>query len=76
MSGAELTAGEAEVCGTQVKVVVEGFLRSVFSRDGIDMAQVVFPSGTARRNRRRPPGGDRAPDPGAGACRQARRPQA
>jgi hypothetical protein len=44
MSGAELTPGETEVCGTQVKVVVEGFLRSVFSRDGVDMAQIVFSS--------------------------------
>jgi hypothetical protein len=44
MSGAELSAGEAEICGTQVKVVVEGHLRSVFSRDGTDMAQVVFPT--------------------------------
>lgn len=41
---APLTGGDAEICGTRVKVVVEGYLRSVFSRDGVDMAQIVFPT--------------------------------
>jgi len=42
-----VSPGEAEICGTAVEVSVDGFLRSVYSRDDgdgktTDMCQVIF----------------------------------